>query len=179
LYNARRAGPERDPSQAMMKSADYWVVAIVLIMAIIGLMRGFLRELVAIVSWLLALFVAWHFASWLAPHLGGLLTDEHVRPWAARAILLILVLFIGHVAGTLIGHFVRLSLFSVTDRFLGFACGLVHAAIVLGVFAIIGQLLHLDTEGWWQQSLLVPYAERVANGLRTLVGDEHHRVTRA
>jgi membrane protein required for colicin V production len=177
LYNARRAGQQRDSSQAMMKSADYWVVAIVLIIAIIGLMRGFLREVVAIVSWLLALFIAWHFASWLAPHLGGLLSDERVRPWAARAILLIVVLFVGHVAGMLIGHLVRLSLFSVTDRFLGFACGLVHAAIVLGVLAIIGQLLHLDSEGWWRQSMLVPYAERVANGLRTLVGDEHQHVT--
>jgi membrane protein required for colicin V production len=162
----------------MMKSADYWVVAILLVIAIIGLMRGFLRELVAVVTWLLALFIAWHFASWLAPHLGGLLADEQVRPWAARAILLIFVLFIGSVAGVLIGHFVRLSLFSATDRLLGFAFGLVHGAIVFGVFALICQELHLDGEPWWRGSLLIPYAERVANGLRTLVGDEHHRVTR-
>ena len=162
----------------MMKSADYWVVAILLLIAIIGLMRGFLRELVAIVAWLLALFIAWHFAAWLGPHLGGLLAEEPVRPWAARAILLVLVLFIGSVAGMLIGHFVRLSIFSATDRFLGFTFGLVHGAIVLGMLVIICQLLHLDGERWWQESLLVPYAERVANGLRTLVGDEHHRVTR-
>jgi membrane protein required for colicin V production len=179
LYNARRARSERDPSLAMMKSADYWAVAIVLLIAIIGLMRGFLRELVAVVSWLLALFIAWHFAAWLAPHLGGLLADEPVRSWAARAILLVLVLFIGSVAGMLIGHFVRLSIFSVTDRFLGFALGVVHGAIVLGALVILCQLLHLDGERWWQESRLVPYAERVANGLRTLVGDEHHRVTRA
>ena len=162
----------------MMKSADDWVVAIVLLIAIVGFMRGFLRELVAVVSWLLALFIAWHFAALLAPHLGGLLTDEQIRPWAARAILLLLVLFVGHVAAMLIGHFVRLSLFRATDRFLGFAFGIVHGAIVVGVLAMICQLLHLDEERWWQQSLLVPYAERVANGLRTLVGDEHHRVTR-
>jgi membrane protein required for colicin V production len=180
LYNARRACSERDPSrQAMMKSADYWVVAIVLLFTIVGIMRGFLRELVAVISWLLALFIAWHFsASLIAPHLGGLLTDEQVRPWAARAILLILVLFIGSVAGILIAHFVRLSLFSATDRFLGFAFGFIHAAIVLGVIVIICQLLHLDSERWWQESLLVPYAERVANGLRTLVGEDHHHVTR-
>jgi membrane protein required for colicin V production len=162
----------------MMKSADYWVVAIVLLSAIIGLMRGFLREVVAVVTWILALFIAWHFGAMLAPHLGGLLTNEQVRPWAARAILLLLVLFIGSIAGVFIGHFVRLSLFSVTDRFLGFAFGLVRAAVVLGVLVIICQLLRLDGESWWRESLLIPYAERVANGLRTLVGDEHHQVTR-
>jgi membrane protein required for colicin V production len=178
LYNARRARSERNPSQAMMKSADYWVVAIVLLIAIVGLMRGFVREIVAVITWLLALFIAWHFASWLAPQLGGLLADENVRPWAARAILLLLVLFVGSIAGMFIGHFVRLSIFSGTDRFLGFAIGVLHAAIVLGVLVMICQLLRLDGERWWHESRLIPYAERVANGLRTLVGDEHHHPTR-
>ncbi|HEY4773005.1 MAG TPA: CvpA family protein [Steroidobacteraceae bacterium] len=178
MYNARRARIERDSSQAMLKSADYWVVAIILVIAIIGLMRGFLREVVAVVSWLLALFIAWHFAAALAPHLGGVLTDEPVRSWAARAILLILVLFVGSVAGIFIGHFVRVAIFSVTDGFLGFALGLVRGAIVLGVLVIICQLLHLDGERWWHESLLIPYVERVANGLRTLVGEQHHDITR-
>jgi membrane protein required for colicin V production len=162
----------------MLKSADYWVVAIVLLVAITGLMRGFLREIVAVISWLLALFIAWHFSSWLAPQLGGLLAEEHVRPWAARAILLLVLLFISSIVGMFIGHFVRLSIFSGTDRFLGLTFALVRAAIVLGVMVIICQLLRVDEERWWHQSLLIPYAERVANGLRTLVGDEHHPVTR-
>jgi membrane protein required for colicin V production len=162
----------------MLKSADYWVVAIVLLIAITGLMRGFLREIVAVIAWFLALFIAWHFSGWLAPQLGGLLAEEHVRPWAARVIILLAVLFIGSIVGMFLGHFVRLSIFSGTDRFLGLTLGLVRAAIVLGVLVIVCQLLRVDEELWWHQSVLIPYAERVANGLRILVGDEHHRVTR-
>jgi membrane protein required for colicin V production len=162
----------------MMKSADYWVVAIILLSAIIGLMRGFLREAVAVVSLLLALFIAWHIGPKLAPHLGGLLADENVRPWAARAVLLLVVLFIGSIVGVFIAHFVRLSIFMGTDRFLGFTLGAVRAGIVLGVLVIICQLLRLDDEGWWRESRLIPYAERIAEGLRTLVGEEHHHVTR-
>ena len=162
----------------MMKSADYWVVAIVLLSAIIGLMRGFLREAVAVVSLLLALFIAWHIGPKLAPHLGGLLADENVRPWAARAVLLLGVLFIGSIVGVFIAHFVRLSIFMGTDRFLGFTLGAVRAGIVLGVLVIICQLLRLDDEDWWRESRLIPYAERIAEGLRTLVGEEHHHVTR-
>jgi membrane protein required for colicin V production len=162
----------------MMKSADYWVVAIILLSAIIGLMRGFLREAVAVVTLLLALFIAWHIGPKLAPHLGGLLADENVRPWAARAVLLLVVLFIGSIVGVFIAHFVRLSIFMGTDRFLGFTLGAVRAGIVLGVLVIICQLLRLDDEGWWRESRLIPYAERIAEGLRTLVGEEHHHVTR-
>jgi len=162
----------------MLKSADYWVVAIVLLSAVVGLMRGFLREAVAVLSWLLALFIAWHFGAWLAPHLGGLLADEHVRPWAARAIILVGMLFIGWIAAVFIGHFVRLTMFIGTDRFLGFTFGALRAGVVLGVLVIMCQLLHLDDEGWWRESVLIPYAQHIANGLRMLVGEERHPVTR-
>lgn len=162
----------------MLKSADYWVVAIVLLAAIVGLMRGFLREAVAVVSWLLALFVAWHFAASLAPHLGGLLADPQVRPWAARAVLFLGMLFIGSIAGVFIGHFMHLKMFIGTDRFLGFTFGVLHAGIVLGVLVIICQLLRVDEDRWWRESVLIPYAEHIAEGLRTLVGEEHHHVTR-
>jgi membrane protein required for colicin V production len=161
----------------MMKSADYWVVAIVLLSAIVGLMRGFLREVIAVLSWLVALFIAWHFAARLAPHLGGLLADENIRPWAARAIVFLGILFVGSIAGVFIGHFVRLKMFIGTDRFLGFTCGIVRAGIVLGVLVIICQLLHLDGDTWWRESVLIPYAEHVADGLRTLVGEPHRGVT--
>jgi membrane protein required for colicin V production len=162
----------------MMKSADYWVVAIVLLSAIVGLMRGFLREAIAVVTWLLALFVAWHFGANLAPHLGGLLADEQVRPWAARAVVFLGILFIGSIAGVFIAHFMRLQMFIGTDRFLGFTFGVLRAGIVLGVLVIICQLLRVDDERWWRESVLIPYAERIAEGLRTLVGEEHHHVTR-
>jgi membrane protein required for colicin V production len=167
----------RNPSRAMLKSADYWVVAFVLLSAIVGFMRGFLREVIAVVSWLLALFIAWHFSTSLESHLGGLLADPQVRPWAARAILILGVVFIGSVAGVFIAHFVRLTMFIGTDRFLGFTFGALRAGIVLGVLVIICQLLRIDEQSWWRESVLVPYAEHIAAGLRTLVGEQQHHVT--
>jgi membrane protein required for colicin V production len=162
----------------MFKAADYWVIAIVLLSAIVGLLRGFLREVIGLVSWVLAIFISWHFAYMMAPHLGGLLTDEPARTWAARAVLLVLVLAVGSVLGHIVGHFLRLSIFIGTDRFLGFVLGIVRGVIVVGVLVIIGQILHLDAERWWRTALLAPYSERVANGLRSFVGAEHYPVTR-
>ena len=45
--------------------------------------------------------------------------------------------------------------------------------MLLGVFVILGQLLRLQGERWWRHSLLIPYGESIANGLRTLVGEAH------
>jgi membrane protein required for colicin V production len=158
-----------------MNVTDYLVIAAVVISAIVGAMRGFLREAVALVTWLLALFVAWHFADLVEPHLGGLLAGSYVRPWAARVIILILILLIGAGIGALLSHFVRLSIFSGMDRFLGLVFGILRGVVLLGVFVILAQLLRLDGEKWWRQSRLVPYGESVANGLRTMVGEQRVR----
>jgi uncharacterized membrane protein required for colicin V production len=61
------------------------------------------------------------------------------------------------------------------DRLLGFFFGLLRGFVLLGVFVILGQLLRLQGEHWWQGSLLIPYGESIANGLRTIVGEERVR----
>ena len=160
-----------------MNVTDYLVIAAVVISAIVGAMRGFLREAVALVTWLVALFVAWHFADLIEPHLGGLLSGSYVKPWAARVIIVLLILLLGAAVGAMLNHFVRLSIFSGMDRFLGLVFGLLRGVVLLGVFVILGQLLRLEGERWWTRSLLIPYGESVANGLRTMVGEQRMRHT--
>jgi membrane protein required for colicin V production len=160
-----------------MSVTDYLVIAAVVISAVVGALRGFLREAVAVLSWLLALFIAWHFSELIEPHLGGLLAGSYVKPWAARVIIVVLVLLIGAAIGTMLAQFVRLSIFSGVDRLLGWLFGLLRGVVLLGVFVILGQLLRLDGERWWTRSVLIPYGESVANGLRTLVGEQRVRHT--
>lgn len=151
-----------------MNTADYVVITGIVLSAIVGAVRGFLREAIALATWLAALFVAWHFSRLVEPYLGGLLAGSAVRPWAARIIIVVLILLVGMVIGATVAHFVRLSLFSGTDRFLGFMFGAARGAVLLGVFVILGQLLHLDSQRWWRRSSLIPYGQSIANGLRAL-----------
>jgi len=144
-----------------MNTADYLVIAVIVISSIVGLLRGFLREAIAVVSWLAAVLIAWHWSGQLEPHLGGLLAAPQVRPWAARAILLFLVLFIGPGIGA-----------TVVYRFLGFLFGLLRGLVVLGVLVLFCQNLRLDGERWWRNSMLIPYGEDIAGALRPLLAEE-------
>jgi len=154
-----------------MDITDYIVLAAIIISAVTGLMRGFLREAIAFVSWIVALILAGHFSGLVEPHLGGLLAGALVKPWVARLIILVLVLLVGAMIGAAASHFVRLSIFSGMDRLLGFAFGALRGLLLFGLFVMLGQLMRLESEPWWQHSRLVPYGESVANGLRFLVGE--------
>ena len=153
-----------------MNIADYVVIAVVVLSAIVGAVRGLVREAVALCAWVVALFVAWHFSDLIALHLGGLLAASEVRPWAARVIIVALILLIGAGIGALLGHYVRVSIFSGMDRLLGFIFGAARGVVLIAVFVMLGQLLKLDGELWWRHSVLLPYGNSVANGLLVLVG---------
>jgi len=158
-----------------MTLVDYLIILLVVLSAAVGVARGFLREIIALVSWIVALLVAWHFAGRLEPYLGGLLSSPYVRPWAARGILLIAVLLAGAAVGATVTHLVRLSLFSGTDRFLGLLFGLVRGLVIFGVLVLVCQTVRLDEENWWRASRLLPYGERAAHLLLSMVGDTADR----
>jgi membrane protein required for colicin V production len=155
-----------------MNLTDYLIIGLMLASCIAGIMRGLLRELVSLVTWVLAVFLAWRFAGMLAPHLGGALASREVSLWAARALIFLAVLLVGTAVGALLDHFVRLSIFSGADRMLGLIFGALRAAVALGLVAIGCQALRVDDESWYRHSLLVPYAARIGTILRQIGGED-------
>jgi len=154
-----------------MTTADYVIIATLLISGLIGGARGLLREGIAFVTWIIALILAWHFSDLVEPHLGGLLSAAEVKAWAARLIILLGVLLVGGLVGALAHQFVRLSIFSGVDRLGGFAFGALRGLLLFGIFVMLGQLLKLDRDHWWRDSHLIPVGESIANGVRFLVGE--------
>jgi membrane protein required for colicin V production len=150
---------------------DYLMTALMALSVIAGLMRGMLREAIGFITWVVGIWAAFHYAGEVEPHLGGLLTNDALRPWVARLLIFLIVLLVGTTLGVLIGYFVRLSIFGGTDRFWGAVFGLLRGFVVVGGFVILCHGLHFQEEPWWHRSRLVPYAEHVANLLRGLVGE--------
>lgn len=154
-----------------MNGADWLIVALLILSSVIGAMRGLIREAIALVTWLLGLWLAWTFSGVVEPYLGGLLATEGVRIWVARLIILLVVLLLGTLAGLILQYVVRHSPFGMTDRFLGLFFGLLRGLIVVGVAVILGELFELDAEPWWSESRLLPYAEVLGDSIRHLVDE--------
>lgn len=154
-----------------MNWTDYLLIAVVLISCVAGLLRGLLREVIALITWIAAVWLAWVYAPLLEPHLGGALATEGVRPWAARTLIFIVVVLLGTAIGVTVSHFVRLSLLTGVDRFFGAIFGLLRGWVIVGLFVILCHALRLDGQSWWRRSMLMPYGEHAANVLRGMVGE--------
>ncbi len=159
-----------------MIAVDYIILAILIISALMGLVRGLLRESIAVITWFLAIVLSWSFADSLEPLLGGVLVGSPLRIWAARVIIFVGILLLGGAIATVLGHYVRVSMFAGMDKFLGFVFGLVRGIVIVGAFTIAIQALRMDEDPRWARSKLLPYASGVADALRGIVGENLERL---
>jgi membrane protein required for colicin V production len=163
-----------------MQGADFIIVAIIGASVIIGAVRGFVREAVALITWLVAIWIAWRFSGFLHPYLGGVLETPEQKAWLARGIVLLAVLLVGSLVGALLSWLTRTAAgLSVLDRLFGFLFGLTRGVVVVGFAALLGHTLRLEQEPWWKHSKLAPYAVNVAGWLESFAGESRHFAHRA
>jgi membrane protein required for colicin V production len=154
-----------------MTVLDYTILAILAGSAVAGILSGFLRGVVSLVTWLTALLLAWHFGYLIEPYLGGDLADPPFSTWAGATVIFLLVLCVGGVINAILGWLLRVSMLRGMDRFLGFLFGLARGVVIVGVLAIACQSVRLDSQPWWQHARFIPIVEKVVSGLRVLAGD--------
>ncbi len=99
--------------------ADWAIVAIVAISALISLSRGFVKEALSLVTWIIAGAVAWMFGGSLSEYLAGYIQTPSARVITGCAIMFVATLIVGAMINYLIGELVRVTGLSGTDRFLG------------------------------------------------------------
>lgn len=153
-----------------MTTVDYLIIAGIVLSTAFGTMRGFLRESVALLGWLVGLWLAWKYAGRLQPYLGGALAGTLLQVWVARIILLLAAVVAAWLLGSALGFLVQRSGLTLgVDRVLGAVFGLVRGAVIVGFVVMLGQAAELHGEGWWQASRLMHLGEEMAAVLRGYV----------
>lgn len=149
-----------------MTGFDYAIVAILAISSLLSLLRGFVREAISLVVWIVAGAVALTFAPKVAPALASVITVETLRTPAAFLILFIIVVVLGSIVSFVIGHALSRGGLSGMDRMVGLVFGFARGVVIIAVLVLLGGLTPLTQEAWWRDSELVPYVEPVAGWLR-------------
>jgi len=153
-----------------MTTVDYLLAGAVMLSMLFGAIRGFLRESVALLGWLVGLWLAWRYAGVVEPYLGGALAGTVLQAWVARILVLICVVMAGWLLGSLLSYLVQRSGLTLgVDRMLGALFGVVRGAVIVGFAVMLGQAAELEAEPWWQASRLLPVGEEMAGVLRGYV----------
>ncbi len=144
---------------------DYAILAIICISALVGLMRGLVREIFSLFSWIAALWVGIYYSSALSPALKAWISHSGIRTVTAFAILFLATLVLGKVVGYLIGSLIDQSLLSGVNRLGGMLFGGARGLLLVLILVLVADRLRLSHQVWWRQSQFLPSLEHFAEVL--------------
>lgn len=136
-----------------MTSFDYAVLIILGLSILLSMMRGFVREILALASWVVAFFVAKAYVFELAPLLPEAIPNPSLRYLAAFLILFLATLLVCSLLAIALSQvFKRIGL-SWLDRMLGAFFGLARGILIVVIFVLLAGLTSLPQDMRWRNAM--------------------------
>lgn len=154
---------------------DWVIIALISVSTLISLKRGFVKEALSLVTWVGAFIIARTFHPQMQSLLESTVETPLVRLVAAFAILFFGTLIIGAIINNMIGHLVRATGLSATDRVLGMGFGLLRGVVVVIVGIAFTRYTPLAQDTWWRTSIMIDRLAVVEDWSRRTLGDEFAR----
>lgn len=142
---------------------DYIIITIIAISTVISLLRGFVRESLALAGWILAVWV-----SILYMHQMAILLDPYlslppsILSLVSFSLLFVLTLIISALVSNLITTLVDKTGLSGTDRAIGMLFGIARGIIIVGILVLLAGFTMVPQDPWWKESLLIPHFQQLA-----------------
>lgn len=145
-----------------MNWLDLVIIGIIFLSSIISVMRGFIREVLSLVSWVVAIWVALIFYANLASLLVPYIETHTFRLAIAFFVLFVVTLILGALVNHLISQLVEKTGLTGTDRALGVIFGLIRGVAIVTILVMMAGLTPMPSDAWWQNALLIDHFEQLA-----------------
>ena len=145
---------------------DYAVLAGMALSVALGIWRGVVSEVLALVAWVLAVVLGRMLASSLAPELGHWIREPGLQYLAAFAVIAVAVLLLVSIVRFLLSSLLRAVGLGLIDRFLGAIFGVARGALIVLALVAAGGLTTFPKQAWWRDAMLAPPLETAVVALK-------------
>ncbi|MGR8929426.1 MAG: CvpA family protein [Gammaproteobacteria bacterium] len=151
---------------------DYAISILVLVSAVIGLFRGFIKEAFALFIWVVAIGIGFYYSRDFAVLLQSAISYPSARIATAFLILFVMTLILGSLISFILNHLIEKTGLTGTDRLLGMLFGIVRGAVLVALMVMLAGVTPLPEDPWWKQSLLIPPFQALAVWLKAHIPSE-------
>ena len=154
-----------------MTAFDFAVLGIVGLSVIVSIWRGFVREVLALASWVVAFVAAQALAETLAAYLPSAVANPSLRLLIAFALVFVLVLFLAALVSIGISKLVRSAGLGPVDRGVGAIFGLLRGMLAVLILVLLCGLTSVPRHPVWREAMLSPPLEAIAVSLAPMLPD--------
>ena len=130
---------------------DYVVLFVVAVSLIIGMWRGVVGEIIALVAWVLAFFAARWWGSLVAEGFTSI-ADPALRLVAGWVTIFVAVLVVMALLRLAVRSLLKALGMTLTDRLLGIIFGAARGLVIVLVLVAVGGMTSLPKEKWWSEA---------------------------
>jgi membrane protein required for colicin V production len=145
---------------------DYAVLAILGVSILLSVMRGFMREVLALLAWVLAFWLAALYADEVALLLPQSIPTQQLRMLAAYALVFFLVFVVMSVLSITIGQLLKVLGVGPLDRLLGAAFGFARGMVMVLALVLVAGLTNVPKEPFWRNATFSAPLEALVTGLK-------------
>ena len=136
-----------------MTSFDYTVLIIIGACIIISMMRGAVREMLSIIGWLAALYVAKTYSTQLVPLFPQDIPTDSLRILAAFLILFLGVLFVVSLLSIALSSVLEKIGLSWLNRFFGALFGFAKGLLIVCILVFLAGLTSIPKDVRWTNAM--------------------------
>lgn len=138
-----------------MSSIDYVILAVIVVSALIGVWRGFVREALSLLVWLLAFWFAYSWSQTLEYMLVDIVAEQGLRLVVTFVALFLSVHIVGFIVSRLLSVLIKSIGLRGVDRVAGAGFGLVRGIVAIAALVLVAEMTPITQEIMWQQSFMV------------------------
>jgi membrane protein required for colicin V production len=134
---------------------DYVIIFIIVISSLLGIFRGFIKELLAIISWVLAFY----FSSILSDSVSKFIPfdfDDSLKYFIAYLLIFVFVLIVASILIKLLNKFVKTVGLTLTNVLMGSIFGLIRGVLIAFLLILVAENFRFIDKETLSKSLLVP-----------------------
>ncbi|KTD43212.1 CvpA family protein [Legionella quateirensis] len=133
---------------------DIAIISVIGLSVLTGLFRGFVKELVALCVWVLAIWLGINYSQSLDPWLQSYIQEQSARTAIAFIIIMFGTLFVGGVINAILSFILKRAGLSGTDRTLGMGFGFVRGVFIVALIMVAVKMTSLPYQQYSNDSKL-------------------------
>ena len=142
---------------------DYIIITIIAVSTVISLLRGFVRESLALAGWILAIWVSMMYmhqmAIFITPYIN---VPPSILSLISFMILFVTTLILAALVTNLGANLVDKTGLSGTDRAIGMLFGIARGILIVGVLVLLAGFTMIPQDPWWKESVLISHFQQLA-----------------
>jgi len=141
---------------------DWLILIVILLSALLGVWRGVVSEVLALLAWVAAFFAARMWGGAATELLSAWLHNLHepaLRQMVGFATVFVATLLLFAIVRFALSRLLRAVGLGLVDRFLGALFGLGRGVLLVLVGVLMGGLTDLPRQQWWHEASLAPPLE--------------------